>query len=52
MHCRREGIVWELRIGKEKELKKKKTFISLHCTCNIVNLRYKHIKCNQCSTYL
>ena len=52
MHCRREGIVWELRIGKQKELKKKKTFIGLHCTCNIVNLRYKHIKCNQCSTYL
>ena len=51
MHCGREGIVWELRIGKEKE-KKKKTFIGLYCTYNIVNLRYKHIKCNKCSTYL
>ena len=27
MHCRREGIVWELRIGKEKELKKKKRLL-------------------------
>ena len=51
MHCGREGIVWELRIGKEKE-KEKKKFIGLYCTCNIVNLRYKHIKCNKCSTYL
>ena len=24
MHCGREGMVWELRLGKEKELQKKK----------------------------
>ena len=26
MHCGREGIVWELRNGKEKGKKKKKDF--------------------------
>ena len=53
MHYGREGMVWELRMGKEKELhkKKKRTFIGLHCTCNI-NLHCKHIKCSKCSTHL
>ena len=31
MHCGREGMVWELRLGKEKELQKKKKRLLLVC---------------------
>ena len=29
MHCGREGIVWELRIGKEKEKEKKNLLVCI-----------------------